>query len=132
MGGFGPFECEYCGKRFTRRSVMIQHIRVHNGEKPFKCQICGKAFSQRGNLTKHLRIHEEALKSAPVTVADLKNPNHHSSSSSSSSSFSHSTTKTVLNESSRGKRKCGCVYCDNHTRVPEAEGGSREQEGVVG
>ena len=37
--GFGPFECEYCGKRFTRRSVMIQHMRVHNGEKPFKCQV---------------------------------------------------------------------------------------------
>ena len=37
--GVGPFECEVCGMRFTRRSILVQHMRVHNGERPFKCQV---------------------------------------------------------------------------------------------
>ena len=49
------FECEYCGKTFSRSGSLQRHLCTHTGGKPFKCEYCGKAFSQSGNLNIHLR-----------------------------------------------------------------------------
>ena len=52
-----PFACRQCGKAFSQKSNLINHVRVHSGEKPFACSQCGKAFSQKNNLIIHLRTH---------------------------------------------------------------------------
>ncbi|GFR65748.1 zinc finger protein 287 [Elysia marginata] len=52
-----PFKCEVCGKRFRRSTYLITHERIHSGEKPFKCDVCGKGFSQSVSLVGHKRIH---------------------------------------------------------------------------
>ena len=48
------FECEYCGKAFSRSGSLQRHLCTHTGDKPFKCEYCGKAFIQSGYLQRHL------------------------------------------------------------------------------
>ena len=40
------FECEHCGKAFTKSSRLQEHIRtVHEGRRDFECEQCGKAVT---------------------------------------------------------------------------------------
>uniref|UniRef100_A0A1I8H9X0 C2H2-type domain-containing protein n=1 Tax=Macrostomum lignano TaxID=282301 RepID=A0A1I8H9X0_9PLAT len=44
---------------FTARYKLVNHIRVHTGERPFRCNFvnCGRRFARAENLKIHLRIH---------------------------------------------------------------------------
>ncbi|VDM32666.1 unnamed protein product [Hydatigera taeniaeformis] len=53
----GKFECELCGKNFSRASAREKHIRTHTGERPFKCDLCPKAYRQKVHLNEHMRSH---------------------------------------------------------------------------
>ncbi|XP_058506864.1 gastrula zinc finger protein XlCGF8.2DB-like [Solea solea] len=52
-----PFDCDVCGKRFTRAHFVKRHMMVHTGEKPWSCDVCGKRFTNKSNLNKHLVVH---------------------------------------------------------------------------
>jgi hypothetical protein len=54
-----PFECSYCKTRFTRRDVLIIHIRIHTGETPYKCDVCDARFKGSQALRRHSYIHQE-------------------------------------------------------------------------
>ena len=55
--GERPYECVTCEKTFRDNSALTKHKRIHTGEKPYECEICKEAFSQSSNLVKHNKIH---------------------------------------------------------------------------
>lgn len=52
-----------CERKFYRRCVLVDHIRLHINPETHKCDICGKPSSSKYNLKLHKKIvHEETEK----------------------------------------------------------------------
>ena len=54
-GGVKAFQYEVCFKRYALASYLKEHI--HTKEKPFACEVCGKKFSQKSSLSNHIKGH---------------------------------------------------------------------------
>ena len=39
--------CETCGRVFTAKITLRQHMITHTEDKPFTCEFCGKSFRSR-------------------------------------------------------------------------------------
>lgn len=90
-GETSPWICDYCGKKFTRKASMQEHMSRHTGIKPrhcnicdkhfypsafwrhmssvhpseenlkFECNVCGKLFPFKFKLDQHLQNHSDKL-----------------------------------------------------------------------
>lgn len=54
----GEHECEFCGKRFFSRRLLIDHTVTHTKEKPYTCDECGASFGFRSTYKVHLKTHQ--------------------------------------------------------------------------
>lgn len=62
MGGeIKPHQCQQCLKSFSSNHQLVQHIRVHTGEKPYKCTYCDRRFKQLSHVQQHTRLHTGKL-----------------------------------------------------------------------
>ncbi|XP_021182436.3 gastrula zinc finger protein XlCGF57.1 [Helicoverpa armigera] len=58
------FICVTCGKRFTAKSTLIKHVKIHNGEK-FACPSCPKTYTRASYLRAHSLVHTGQNKPRP-------------------------------------------------------------------
>uniref|UniRef100_A0A3P9QEE1 Zinc finger E-box binding homeobox 2 n=1 Tax=Poecilia reticulata TaxID=8081 RepID=A0A3P9QEE1_POERE len=49
-----PHQCQICKKAFKHKHHLIEHSRLHSGEKPYQCDKCGKRFSHSGSYSQHM------------------------------------------------------------------------------
>ena len=53
--GEKPEVCTYCGKAFRLKRTRDNHERLHTNERPYRCEHCEERFVQRTSLASHLR-----------------------------------------------------------------------------
>lgn len=56
------FPCNFCPYTSDYRAKLNRHMRLHTGERPYQCEVCGRAFTRKDHLQKHLPTHDGRFK----------------------------------------------------------------------
>ncbi|XP_053620793.1 zinc finger protein 182-like [Plodia interpunctella] len=51
-------ECAVCGRRYSNKTLLREHIHTHTGDRPYSCNLCDKTFANKYTHQAHLKIHE--------------------------------------------------------------------------
>lgn len=47
-----------CGEKFSKKGMLVDHVRLHNDPNTFQCEVCQKNFKNRNYLSLHKNSHE--------------------------------------------------------------------------
>ncbi|KAL3284738.1 hypothetical protein HHI36_018883 [Cryptolaemus montrouzieri] len=50
--------CPQCGKKYSSKNLLDEHINIHTGVRPYVCQVCGKDFASKYTFKAHEKTHE--------------------------------------------------------------------------
>uniref|UniRef100_A0A452R7C5 Zinc finger protein 547 n=1 Tax=Ursus americanus TaxID=9643 RepID=A0A452R7C5_URSAM len=53
------YKCTQCGKTFSHKHILVDHEKIHTGEKLYEYRECGKAFRRKFHLHQHQKGHDE-------------------------------------------------------------------------
>ena len=64
------FPCTECGKAFTNKNRLANHLRIHTGAKPFKCKVCDYRSNRRDNVLLHCKKVHKVEKPTYMTCVE--------------------------------------------------------------
>ncbi|XP_063390127.1 zinc finger protein 585A-like [Cydia fagiglandana] len=50
-------ECDICHKKYSSKTLLMEHMNLHNGQRPYTCHICHKSFASKYTHQSHLKTH---------------------------------------------------------------------------
>ena len=56
------FKCNFCGKSYTTKGILITHLKkIHNEKyKAYQCRLCSESFFKKNDVVQHRDIsHKE-------------------------------------------------------------------------
>ncbi|KAL1455082.1 hypothetical protein WDU94_009201 [Cyamophila willieti] len=69
-----PYRCNMCPHSSTDKSVLLRHMRTHNGDRPYECSICRYAFTTKANCERHLRNRHSKMTREDVKKSIIYHP----------------------------------------------------------
>ncbi|XP_053960053.1 zinc finger protein 600-like isoform X1 [Anastrepha ludens] len=55
-----PYVCDECGRPIKTLAALVEHKLVHTNDTPYECEVCQRAFKNKARLKAHLETHTDS------------------------------------------------------------------------